>query len=77
MFKSALVYLKKVAYFLTVSMSLLFINKTSGLSNLKTRTAMNAKITVFVICVEAIYVCYYIICMTVTLSVMILKKEQV
>ena len=77
MFKSALVYLKKVAYFLTVSMSLLFINKTSGLSNLKTRTAMNVKITVFVICVEAIYVCYYIIYMTVTLSVMILKKEQV
>ena len=77
MFKSALVYLKKVAYFLTISMSLLFINKTSGLSNLKTRTAMNAKITVFVICVEAIYVYYYIICMTVTLSVMILKKEQV
>ena len=31
--------------------------------NLKTRTAMNAKISVFVICVEVI--CYYIICMAV------------
>ena len=32
----------------------LFINKTSPLINLKTSTAMNAKISVFVICVEAI-----------------------
>ena len=29
-------------------------NKTLGLSNLKTRTAMNAEISVFVVCVEAI-----------------------
>ena len=30
------------------------MNKTLGLNNLKTRTAMNAKISVFVICIEAI-----------------------
>ena len=35
-------------------MSFLFINKTLRLNNLKTRAAMNAKISVFVICVEAI-----------------------
>ena len=35
-------------------MSFLFINKTLRLNNLKTRTAMNAKISIFVICVEAI-----------------------
>ena len=35
-------------------MSFQFINKTLRLNNLKTRTAMNAKISVFVICVEAI-----------------------
>ena len=35
-------------------MSFLFINKTLRLSNLKTRTAMNAKNSVFVICVEVI-----------------------
>ena len=33
---------------------LLFINKTFRLNNLKNRTAMNVKISVFVICVEAI-----------------------
>ena len=35
-------------------MSFLFINKTLRLNNLKTRAAMNAKISVFVICVEVI-----------------------
>ena len=35
-------------------MSFLFINKNLRLNNLKTRAAMNAKISVFVICVEAI-----------------------
>ena len=34
-------------------MSFLFINKTLPLNNLKTRTAMNANISVFFICVEA------------------------
>ena len=43
-------------------MSFLFINKTLRLNNLKTRIAMNAKISVFVICIG-----YYIICMTVPL----------
>ena len=42
------------------------MNKTSQLNNLKTRAAINTKISVFVICVEAI-ICYYIICMTVPL----------
>ena len=42
---------EKAAYFL---LSFLFINKSLWLSNLRTRTAMNAKISVFVICVEAI-----------------------
>ena len=35
-------------------MSFLFTNKTLRLNNLKTRAAMNAKISVFVTCVEAI-----------------------
>ena len=35
-------------------MSFLFINKTLRLNNLKTRTTVNAKISVFVICLEAI-----------------------
>ena len=35
-------------------MSLLFINKILQFSNLNTRTGMNAKISVFVICVEEI-----------------------
>ena len=34
--------------------SILFINKTLGLNNLKTRTAMNVKISKFVICVKGI-----------------------
>ena len=33
---------------------ILFINKTLWLNNLKTRTTVNTKISVFVICVEAI-----------------------
>ena len=32
----------------------MFMKKTLRLNNLKTRTALNAKVTVFVICVEAI-----------------------
>ena len=35
-------------------MSFLFINKILWLSNFKTRTAMNARISVFISCVEAI-----------------------
>ena len=35
-------------------MSFLFINKTLQLNNLKTRTAMNTKFSVFVICIETI-----------------------
>ena len=46
-------------------MSFLFVNKTILLINLKTRTAMNAKVSVFVICVEAII--YWLIWMTVPL----------
>ena len=50
----------KIAIFLKSSLlfkfqvSFLFINKTLQLYNFKTRTAMNAKISVFVIGVEAI-----------------------
>ena len=44
-----MVFSYNVAYFLTV-----FINKTLWLSNLETRTDLNAKMSVFVICVEAI-----------------------
>ena len=40
-------------------MSFLFIDKTLWLNNLKTRPAMNVKISVFVICVGAIIICYY------------------
>ena len=35
-------------------MSFLYVNKTLRLNNLKTRTALNAKISVFFICAEAI-----------------------
>ena len=35
-------------------MSFLFVNKTLPLTNKETRTAMNAKISVFLICVETI-----------------------
>ena len=34
---------------------------------------MNSKFSIFVICVEAIYICYYIICMTVPLNI---RKKQ-
>ena len=52
-------------------MSFLFINKTLRLNNLNTRTAMNAKISMFVVSVEAIiyfllynlYDCTFKICM--------------
>ena len=45
---------QNVAYFLTL-LSFLFINKTLRLNNLKkTKTAMNAKVLMFVICVESI-----------------------
>ena len=42
----------KVAYFLTVILSFLFINKTLLLISLKARTAINAKVSMFVICAE-------------------------
>ena len=51
-YRRNLQFSQKTAYLLTVSF--LFINKTLRLDNLKTGTAMNAKISVFVICVEAI-----------------------
>ena len=47
-------FVKNLAYFLTIYIVLSAINKTLRLNNLKTRTAMNGKISVFVICVEAI-----------------------
>ena len=48
-------------------LALLFINKTLQINDLKTKTAMNAKISVFVICVDATII-YYITCMTVPLT---------
>ena len=53
-------FLKKVTFFLTVSIVFSFMNKTLGLNNLKIRIAMNATISVFVICVEAII--YWLLC---------------
>ena len=43
-----------VAYFLTISMVFSVCKKSLRLNNLKTRTAMNVKISVFAICVEPI-----------------------
>ena len=62
-------YPENFTYFLTVSIVFLRLN------NFKTRTDMNAKMSVFVICVEAIiylllYICYYytfVTCMTLPL----------
>ena len=42
------------AIFLQFLSSFLFINKTLRISNLKSRTATNVKISVFVICAEVI-----------------------
>ena len=47
-------FLKKQPTFKQLILSFLFLNKTLRLNNLKTRTAMNAEISVFDICVEAI-----------------------
>ena len=44
----------KSSLLLTIFVFFLFANKTLRLNNLKTRTAMNAKISVFVICAEVI-----------------------
>ena len=47
-------YLKKLPTFQRFPLSFLFVNKILWFNNLKTRTAMEAKMLVFVICVEAI-----------------------
>ena len=47
-------FLKKQPTFKQFLLSFLFINKNVRLNNLKTRTAMNAKTSIFVICVETI-----------------------
>ena len=47
-------FLKKQPNFQQFLLSFLFINKTLRLNNLNTRTATNAKISVFVICNEVI-----------------------
>ena len=47
-------FLKNQPTFQQFLLSFLFINKTVRLKNLKARTAINAKISLFVICVEAI-----------------------
>ena len=55
-------FLKKQATLWQLLLCFLFINNnfTSWLNNLKTRTAMNAKTSMFFICVEAIIFFYYI-----------------
>ena len=46
-----LLFFQEVAYFLTVSIVFsVYINKTLGLNNLKTRKVMNAKISVCYLC---------------------------
>ena len=51
---------KDKAYFLSVSIVFLFINKILRLDNLKTAAATNAKISAFLICVEAtVYLLLY------------------
>ena len=52
-----LLFFEKVPYILTVSIVFSFINKILRLNNLKTRIAVNATISVFVICVQAIIYC--------------------
>ena len=47
-------FLKNLAYFLTVSIVFSVYKQNLWLNNLKARTAINAKISVFVICVKAI-----------------------
>ena len=55
-----MVFSLKVVYFLTVSIVFSVYQQTLRLKKLKTRTAMNVKISVFVICVEAtIYLLLY------------------
>ena len=49
-----LLFSEKVAYFLTVSIVVSVYKQNLRLNNLKTRTAINAKISVFIFCVEAI-----------------------
>ena len=53
------IFLKSSLIFMFL-LSFLFINKTLRHNNLKTRAVMNAKIAVFVICVEVII--YLLLC---------------
>ena len=48
------IFLKRSLLFNSFYCLFLFINKTSRLNNLKTRAAMNAKISLFLFCVKAI-----------------------
>ena len=48
------IFLKSGSLFNSFYCLSLFVNQTLRLNNFKTRTDMNAKISVFVICVEAI-----------------------
>ena len=61
-FVVSIYYLFTGTCFLSVQFLLpvLFINKTLRLNNLKTRTAINAKTSVYIICVEAIV--YFLLC---------------
>ena len=48
------IFLKRIVLFSSFYCLFLYINKTLRLNNFKTRTATNAKISVFVICVNVI-----------------------
>ena len=58
----------KFANFLTVSIAFYVYKKTLRLNNFKTRTVINAKVSMFVIFVEATIYFHYMICITVPLS---------
>ena len=66
-----LLFSSKIAYFLKVfiAFSVHEQNFTAQwFNNLKSRAAMNTRVSVFVICTERLYFCYYKICMTVPLT---------
>ena len=50
-------------------LSFLFTNNVSRPNNLKTSTAMNAKISSLLFVLKRSYICYFIICMTVPFSI--------
>ena len=69
-------FTREICYFLKkqptfqqflLQFQILFIDNILRLNNLKTRTDLNAEISVFVFRVKRLHICYYVICMTVPL----------